>query len=358
MRSGSVTAALLLATALAVALPAPPASKAEEDPYTLRLNPFKVNLADWHRVGPEKSFQWIEDDAVLVIKGASGKETPSLVYRKRAWAEFEITLRAKKFSSKLRLMLEPEAGGEAVVVEVPRKAVSGDKWCEMALVVGGGRATLMAGGEEMAAAEVPGGTRFRFGFEAPSGASASVTDVRLVRKYVNPDPVCEEGFESLFDGKTLGAWVPMKPEMSSCFSVADGLLQLEVRADDFAGLVLGDRRLKEYELRFRALWGSTGLVLRAVEVPGLGGVISRTSSAQLDLTPQLDPDDSVDFVVRVKDRRCTLVANGKQMVDDPVGEYVDTPLLFIVTKGKKALIRDLRIRDLSGEAAGGNDKGE
>jgi len=337
----------LAAAALVVLAGTLPAAAEGQDPWTLSVNPLKGGLDGWDMVAGDKVFSYTQEESSLVIKGKGGKEVPRLFYKGRAWDEFEAHVRAKKFASKLRLALFPQPEGPAVVVEVPSKAVAKDKWNELVLKVGDGKAVLLSGTEEVAASAAPKGTRFRFGFEAPSGTSATVSDLRLVRRYVNPPQVCEEGFTSLFDGSTLGSWQPQGEGGGDVFSVENGILTAAVRTPDFGMIAYAAQRFGEYELRFRCLWGTNALTVRAIEVPGTDGHINKFDTVQVALTDNIDPDDVNDVVVRVTGGRCAITVNGKDVYDQETAKFGSTRISFNLPKGKKFLIRDLRVKDLA-----------
>ncbi len=361
----SLLAALLLAAAL---LPAPaPAGEGGDDPFTLSVNPLRKGTEGWERTsGGEKAFVWTADDATLSFKVPSGKDSPRVVNRSLQWETFEARFRIRKGTKKLRLVLQPAPAGNPVLLEIPSSAASRAAWNEATLRVGVGKAALSipegAGEKEVAAAKIPAGARVRFGFEAPPGAEGAVAEVALVQRYEDGPQAREEGFESVFDGKDLGAWRAMRPEMAAVFRAENGFLVGEPRAEEDGGLVLGDRRLKAYELRFRALWASSHLEVRALEVPGEAGRINPFESVHVNLTDNLDPENWNEVVVRLADGGCTMQVNGKKVAEQKVKPGVGpTFVSLFVVKGKRFFLRDLRIKDLApgeGDAGGGGPHGE
>jgi len=272
-----------------------------------------------------------------------------MVYREHAWHEFEMTFRAKKFTNRVKVLVVPPPPADPVALDLPPAATTKEKWNDLRLAVAGGKATLFAGDEELASAPVPAGVRLRPGFEAPSGATGGFCQIRILRRYRNDAPVAEEGFSLLFDGAWLGQWAA-HGDAASCFEVKDGLLCGEVRTKEAALLSWRGGRWAAYELRFRVLWGTTGLILRAVEVPGAGGNISILASKQVDLTDYLDPQDVSDVEVRVADGRFRVTLNGKKIFEEIAGKFDPTPIAFILAQGKKFRLRDIRLKDLGGGA--------
>jgi hypothetical protein len=348
-----------LPAALAAVLLLAPA--AQEDPLTLIVKPLRSGLERWERTGPEKAFTWTAAGEVLAIRGQSGKETPRILYRKAAWDRGELRFQAKRGSRKIRVVLRPEPQGAPVVAEFPRDAVKATEWSDLAVRVGGGKAALLSvdpdGKEtEVGAADLPAGTRVRFGFEAPSGVDATLTGVRLVRPYEEAPPFAEEGFDVAFDGTTLNGW-QVRPDVSPNVEVARGILTAETPVLD-EGIFWYDARLyKAYELRFRALWPSTCLKVRAVEAIGKDGKVKPLDTIHLILTDHLDAEADTDVAIRVADGRCTVRVNGKQVIDDKAVGFEVTPVAFLVERGKKTLLRDIRIRDLApgeGRTPGGS----
>jgi hypothetical protein len=347
-------AALLLLAAGSLAAAAPP----QEDPWTLRVGLTKAGLDGWARTGTavEKAFAWNRDEGTLAMKGQSGKEPPRIVWPRIAWDRGEFRFQAKKGARKVRVVLVPAAGGKAIPCDFPGSAVKSAAWTDLAVRVGGGKASLLAWEGEAPEAEVasvplPEGTAVRFGLEAPAGTEAVLTGLFLRRTYEEGPQACEEGFASLFDGEGLGEWVPFLPEYAPAFSVEKGLLDGTWRGEGSAGLIYRGRKFTTYELRFRALWGTTFLMVRALEVPGREGKINRFETAQPNLTDYLDPDDLHDVVVRVTKEHCRVTVDGKQVFEQKVKEVSETSVILWVDQGKRFRLRDLRVRDIGEEPA-------
>jgi hypothetical protein len=354
MRATLPFAAALLAGASVLPLPA----AGQEDPWTLRSNPFKKGLAEWTRTGPEKAFTWVADAQTLSLKGQVGKDVPTLVFKGTPWDRGELRLQAKRPIRKLRFRLEPVPAGPPVVLELPGSALKGGNWCDVAVRLLPGKAVLLAvdaaGAEtEVASAPLPAGTCVRFGFEAPHGVEGIVSNVRLSRTYEDEPQVREEGFESTFDGQSLGSWRAARPEFAPALRVEKGLLVCEVRTEEVAWFGLLDRTYKEYELRMRALWGSDSLEVRAYEVAGAGGSISKFETVQQNLSDHLDAANVNDIVVRVAGGKAVFVVNGKTVAEAKVKESLPpTYVSLFVHRGKRLLLRDIRIRDLAPGAGG------
>ena len=364
--SSRIRGGLLAAALAAVALAAPSArAGGEEDPFLLKVDPFKSGLEFWERTGAwDKVFSWSADASTLAVKGTGGKEPPRIVYPRVAWDRFEMRFQVKKGLRKLRFVLRPVAAagpgpaasaGDPVLVEVPGSAARGGTWSDVVVRVGAGRAAVLlpdpAGEKEIGAtafpATLPAGTRFRVGIEAPSGYEASLSGFRLVRKYENEPQVCEDGFISTFNGTDLGDWRPNDPAMASLFRVENGLLVAEVRDQEAGWLVLAGRAARNFELRMRAVWGSNSLQIRAIEVPGEGGKIRMLDTIQMNVTDTLEPEDFTDIVVRVEANVCSITVNGKKVLDSKVvPDRPVVPVSFFVFKGKKCFLRDLRFKDL------------
>jgi hypothetical protein len=345
----AVPAALLLAAGLAG--PAR-AEGGASDPYVVAMNPLKTGLGDWTVEGNAKAFSWNADEGVVAVKGMSGKPAPRAFFRLRAWPHFSAEFRVKKGASKPRVLLLPDgAGAEAVGIEIPRKALGTAAWSDVVFRVEGGRAFFLLGEEELPGADLPAGVRWRFGFEAPSGTTASFAGLRLVRRYNNPPQVKEEGFTSLFDGASLGGLRPIVPgekggDPARHWSVKDGLLVGEVRDGGASFLLLGDGK-KSFEVRFTALWGSTAVHLRVVEIPSKEqGKINTFDSITANLTDYLDPMEMPECSVRVAEGKCVVTVGGKVVFDQKHAEFATTPVYFVVGNGQKTIVRDLRIRDL------------
>ena len=347
-------ALLLLAAALAPALAAP----VQEDPWTLRLNPFRQGFTGWSRTGPEKSFTWSDADQTVVVKGQSGKEPPRLVHSRIAWERGGMKFQAKKGAKKVRVVLLPAAGdGKPVALEFPRDAVGAANWTDLAMRITKGKAALFApgpdGGEkEVASAEVPDGSRWRFGFEAPSGTDATLGMIRFERVYEEEPQFCEPEFQSLFDGSNVSPWRPGRPEDASVFRAEKGVLLGEPRVEDSGWLVMPGG-WTSYELRMNALWGSNSLDLRAYEVPGKDGMINRFASVHVNFTDHLDPEGISALVVRVADSKVIASVNGKVILDTPLKHSGPTPISYFVARGRRCALRDIRIKDLAPGDGGG-----
>lgn len=348
---------LLLAALLLPAALAAPRAAAEggEDLFTLSVNPLPKGTEGWERTsGGEKAFVWTKDDATLTFKVA-GKDSPRVVHRAPHWPGFEARIQLRKGTKKLRLLLlpVPPSGppGNPIFVDVPTTVASKSSWNDAVLRVIEGKASLCvpadAGEKEVASAKLPPGVRFRFGLEAPPGAEGALTALRLVRKYEDGPQVCEEGFESVFDGKEMGSWQPSGEGAAEAVRVENGFLVAEPRVQDFAGLVLGGHWYRAYELRFRALWATNRLEVRALEVPGEAGKINIFDSIHVNLTDHLDEENWNDVVVRLAEGSCTFTVNGKKVVDQKVkGEVSGTLISLYTAKGKRFFLRDVRVKDL------------
>lgn len=350
-------AALLVAASAASSSAAAPPAPAQEDPLVLRINPFRKGIDDWERTGSEKAIVFSALESTLTFKGQSGKEVPRLLLPKSSLDRFTLTMQVKSGTRKVGLVLLPAPDGEPVRLEIPRNAVKSGKWGDLSLKVGPGKAELLVpdgeGEKAVASADLPAGRTFRTGFEAPSGADGAVSNLKLVRRYENDPQICEEGFESTFPGDALGAWAPARMEMSHMFRAENGILIGEVRTEDVGWLALGNRSYMAYELRMRALWPTTHLEIRALETPGPGGQINRLDSVHVNLTDQLDPDGTSDIVVRLAEGTCTITVNGKKVMDGKVKpDHQATIISLFIGKGKRAYLRDLRIRDLDPSAGG------
>jgi len=346
----TLAAATLVAGALLSSSAADSTARAVEDPYVMEINPFKDGLDSWERTGKDKAFTWDREGATLTVKGQSGKEVPVLLYPGFRAEKFEVSLRVKKFARKLKLLLRPSTGAEDVTLEIPKGYVK-DAWNEFLLRVASGKAVLLSGEEEAASVDLPADASFRFGFDGSYGGDGVVSDLRIVQRYENPPQFCEEGFTSVFDGATMGPWRPHKPEMEPLFTIDSGLLIGEVRAEDFGMLALVTQKYKAYDFRLRALWGSDYLEVRAVEVPGLGGIVNKMDTIQTKLSDYLRRDGMTDIGIRVENGKCVIVVDGKTVLDVATAEFGETFVSLILTKGKKFLLRDLRIRDLAAGAA-------
>ncbi|HEU4395832.1 MAG TPA: hypothetical protein VFS92_09720, partial [Planctomycetota bacterium] len=225
-------AALLLLAAVLV-----PAA-AQDDPWTLRLNPFRSGFTGWTRTGADKAFTWSDADQTVVVKGQSGKEAPRLVHSRIAWDRGGMKFQAKKGAKKVRVVLLPAAGdGKPVALEFPRDAVGAANWTDLAMRITKGKAALLApgpdgGDKEVASAEIPDGSRWRFGFEAPSGTDATLGMIRFERVYEEEPQFCEPEFQPLFDGTGLAPWQPGRPEDANVFRVEKGVLVGEPRVED------------------------------------------------------------------------------------------------------------------------------
>jgi hypothetical protein len=344
-------AALALA-ALVVALAAAPAIPQEEDLPPLKVNPFAKGLDGWERSGPDKAFAWNAEESTLTVKGQSAKEPPRLVYAKIQWDGGALRFQAKKGTRKIRVVLQPVPKAPPLVLEFPKDAVKPAAWTDLAVALRGGKAVLLAPGAdgseaEVASAPLAAGTVCRFGFEAPSGTDAVLTGIGLQRDYEDVPPFAEEGFESVFDGKSLGAWQPFQPDHASMFSVEKGLIAGVVRSDGGGGLTYAGRFYRAYELRMRAYWGTTHLLVRAVEFPGADGKLNKFDTILVNLGDYIDPGNVNDLSVRVADGLCVMTVNGKKVFESKVKPFETTPITFFLNQGKKFLLRDIRIKDLA-----------
>ncbi len=339
--------------ALLLALAAAPA----ESLAPLKVNPLRKGLDGWERTGGDKAFAWNASESVLVVKGQSAKEPPRFVYTKVQWDGGSLRFQAKKGARKIRVLLQPVPKAPPVVLEFPKDAVKTAMWTDLAVALRGGKAVLLAPGAdgneaEVGAAPLPAGSVFRFGFEAPSGTEAVLTGITLQRDYEDAPPFAEEGFVSVFDGKSLGDWRPTRPEYASMFTVENGLLVGVARHEGGGWILYGGRMFKAYELRMRAYWGTSHLFVRAVEFPGADGMINKFDTIQVNLGDNIDPEDLNDIAIRVADGLCTMTVNGKKVREDKVKPITATPIAFQIDQGKTFLLRDIRIKDLApGEAA-------
>jgi hypothetical protein len=350
MRPRSTVLACALAAAVGLGAPA---ARPQDDPFTLKSNPLRKGLDGWDRTGSDKVFVWSADEGSLTVKGASGKEPPRAVYTKVAWDRGGLRFQAKKGAKKIRVYLQPSAG-KAVVLEFPRDAVKGATWTDLGVVLRAGKAVLLAPGAdgkeaEVLSADLPAGSVFRFGFEAPSGTEAVLSGVHLERVYEDEPQIAEPGFESTFDGKSLGSWQPGRPEDQGIFSADRGLLVGEARTGD-GMLALGSQEFAAYELRMRALWVTSALMVRAVQFPGQDGMVNKFDTIQPNLSDYLDPENLNDIVIRVAAGSCTVVVNGKKVLDEKVRPFETTPVLLLLRQGKRFYLRDIRIKNLSAEA--------
>ncbi len=346
----------LLALAALFPLPAPDPAAAEGEPEVLQFDPFKNGFDGWARTGSDRAFTLNQQEATLTLKGMSGKEVPRLVCTKRAWDRGELRMQVKKGGRKLRLLVQPAPDGKPVVLELPSSAMKPGNWTDVALRLLPAKAALVVAGAdgvetEVASAEIPAGVACRFGFEAPPGTDAVATGVRFRRVYEDEPQVCEEGFVSTFDGKALGPWQSGRADLAGVFSVEKGLILGVVRTEEIGWLALGDRRLKSYELRLRAIWGTTSLIVRAIEVAP-EGKFNKLDSVEISLTDHLDAEGMSDVVVRVADGGCAMSVNGKTVFDSKVKPDFDpTFISLFLAKGRKLLLRDIRIRGLDPGAA-------
>ncbi|MHC4820953.1 MAG: LamG domain-containing protein [Planctomycetota bacterium] len=340
---------------------ATPAMAQQSNPDVLERNPFKAGLSDWKKQGKAKAFQWDSEGAELQIRGQSGKEPSRMYYGLVAWDEYQVRMKVKKGARKFFMLFQPAVKGEPKVLEIPKSATKKGRWIDLTVHVGGGRISVDAGEEEVAAVEVPARSRWHVGFDAPSGANVLLTTVKIVRKYENPEQYAEEGFRSIFDGSSRDLWRGNNEDMDRTISVDKGRLVTEVRSVPIALVGFRGGSLKEYELRFRVMWGSNGLIVRPLEVAGMGGQISKLHTIQVNLGDHLDPLDVTDVVIRLEKRHCKVTVNGKTVFDSDTSEYKSTPFSFMVPQGKRCAMRDIRIK-LLGDAAkaggGSEDEGE
>ena len=338
---------LLAAAAAAAAAPAP-----QEDPWTLRFNPLRQGLQGWTRTGPDKAFAWSEADQTLTIKGQSGRDPPRIVHAKTAWDRGGVRFQAKKGARKVRVVLVPQGEGKPVALEFPRDAVGAATWTDLAMRMTKGKASLLAaaegGGEkEVASAELPDGVRYRIGFEAPSGTDAVLGLIRFERVHEEEPQFCEPDFQPLFDGTGIAPWVAGGPGSAVSFRAEKGVLVGEPRAEDFGWLAIGGGRWTSYELRLNAMWGTTHLDFRAVEVSGRDGKIDRFGSVHVNFTDHLDPEGVNALVLRLAGGKVIASVDGKQILDAPVKETGPTPISFFVGRGRRCALRDIRIKDLA-----------
>lgn len=345
-------AALLLLAAVLV-----PAA-VQDDPWTLRLNPFRSGFTGWIRTGADKAFTWTDADQTVVVKGQSGKEPPRLVHSRIAWDRGGMKFQAKKGAKKVRVVLLPaEGNAKPVALEFPRDAVGAANWTDLAMRITKGKAALFApgpdGGEkEVASAEIPDGSRWRFGFEAPSGTDATLGMIRFERVYEEEPQFCEPEFQPLFDGTSLAPWQPGRPEDANVFRVEKGVLLGEPRVEDNGWLAVPGG-WTSYELRMNALWGTNSLDLRAYEVPGKDGMINRFASVHVNFTDHIDPEGMSALVVRVADAKVIASVNGKVILETPLKHSGPTPISWFVARGKRCALRDIRIKDLAPGSGGG-----
>ncbi len=341
---------------------APVASAQEEPPVLapLEIAPLRTGLVAWDRSGPEGVFQWAREGAVLEFQGKSGGESARCVYARRAWDEFEATFRLRKGTARLRILLVPRDGQGPVAMDLPRGSMASDKWTDASLRVRAGRALLTVGRKEESIG-LPEGAFLSLGFEVPAAATGALTDLRLVRRYENGPQVCEEGFRSLFDGTSLGRWVPAAREDAPAFDVAGGILRGAVRTRDAGMLLLPDLEARGYELRFRVLWPTSGLTLVLDDPPSLARP-AVAGHLVLLLTSHVEEDDVCDVVLRVLPGSWTVDVNGRRVVDEAPDGGATGPrreratLGFLVLRGNRLHVRDLRIRDLPGPEGGAAEK--
>jgi len=340
----------LAAVALVLLVPSA-SSSGEEGMPVLNVNPLKKGFEGWERTGSDKAFAWNAGDSTVTVKGQSGKEPPRLVYTRIAWDAGAIRFQAKKGAKKLRVLLQPAAGGAAIPVDVPSSAVKSTPWTDLGVALRGDKAVLLvtgADGKEAEAATVaiPARGAFRFGFEAPSGTDAVLTGIRLERIYEDHPPLVEEGYETVFDGLSLGSWRPARPEDATLFAVEQGLIQ-GVAHTEAGWLTYGGRNYGAYELKMRAYWGTNALMIRAVEIPGADGMINKLDTVQLNLGDHVDPENLNEITVRVAEGNCSMTVNGRKVLDTKVKPFEATFISFFVPPGKKFLLRDIRIKDLA-----------
>jgi hypothetical protein len=350
MRPVPLLLAALLALGPAAAAPAAPPG---EGLAPLKVNPLRKGLDGWERSGtaPDKAFAWNSAESVLTIKGQSGKEPPRLVFSKVEWDQGSLRFQAKKGARKIRVVLQPVPKAAPVALEFPKDAIKAAQWTDLGVALRGTKAVLLVPGAdgndaEVGSAEIPAGARFRFGFEAPPGTDAVLTGIVVQREYEDAPPFAEEGFTPIFDGKTLEGWRPLNPDDAPLFTVENGLLVGQVRAEGGGGIFHVARMLKEYELRFRAYWGTTHLAVRAVEFPGADGKINKFDSIQVNLGDNIDPENVNDISIRVAGGACVITVNGKKVLEEKVKPFDETPVGFFVERGKKFLLRDIRVRDI------------
>ena len=94
-----------------------------------------------------------------------------------------------------------------------------------------------------------------------AGSPAKVAETKEAKQSV------DEGFESLFDGRTLSGWNAVPENTASDWSVHDGAILGVGSADRLAYLVWKDQQLTDFELRLRyrmLTQGNTGVEIRAI----------------------------------------------------------------------------------------------
>jgi hypothetical protein len=347
-------AAVVLASALAAAATASvPASAAQEDPWTLRLNPMRNGFQNWTRTGPDKAFTWADAEQTLAMKGQSGKEPPRLVHARIAWDRGGMTFQAKKGARKVRVVLVPEAGdAKPIALEFPRDAFGTDGWTDLGMRMTKGKVSLFAPGaegaeREVATAPLPEDGRWRFGFEAPSGTDAVIGMIRFQRAYEEEPQFCEPDFQPLFDGANLAPWVPQRETGGAEFRAERGVLVGEPRVSEVGWIAAAGGAWTAYELRMNALWGTSALDVRAYEVPGKDGQINRFASVHVNFTDHLDPEGVSALAVRVADGKVVASVNGKVILDSALKHPDPTPLSLFIQRGKRCALRDIRIKDLA-----------
>jgi hypothetical protein len=349
MRASLPAVAALLAASL---LFAGPAARAEDDPFTLRVGPFKQGFTGWEKTGGEKVWAYDSSTSTLTIKGTGiAKDAPRLVYSKVAWDRGGIRFQAKKGAKKLRVVLQPVPAAKPVALEFPKEALGPGAWTDLGVRLSAGKASLLswdADGKETEhlSSPVPEGVVFRMGFEAPSGTEAVLTGIAFVRVYEEEPQVAEEGFEPAFDGTSLGAWNVQPAEASGAFTVERGLILGTMRSQT-GGWLFHGRPYAAYELRLRAIWGTTGLMIRAVEAQGREGKINKFDTIQLDLKDNIDPESVNDVVVKVAEGTCTITVNAKQVFTEKVKPFQATGIGLFLNPGQRFLLRDIRIKDLA-----------
>jgi len=194
-----------------------------------------------------------------------------------------------------------------------------------------------------------------------------------------PEPD-KEGWESLFDGKTLGQWKPSDFWKPGKAHVADGCLVLEKGRGDLTGVTWGGDPAMlprvDYEVRLQAqrVEGSDffcGLTFpykdscATLIVGGWGGGVIGISSfdgfdaSENETTTYQEFQNGrwYDIRLRVTDNRIQAWIDGENVVDTEVGEReVDVRIeveeskpLGIAAYNTKAALRNIRLRRLLDE---------
>lgn len=150
-------------------------------------------------------------------------------------------------------------------------------------------------------------------------------------------PAVEEGFVSLFDGKTLDGWTPQEKELAEVFKVQDGAILANGKFTHlfYTGPV-NNHDFKNFELRLEFKMGehSNSGVFFHTQNPGKGKV-TRGYECQIcgqsyakdprktgslyaieDVKQCIARDNQWStYVIRVEGKRITLIVDGKTTVD-------------------------------------------